>query len=506
MLENTRNKYLYNKTQIIELNKEGIVLNSDNQLYNIETQTSIAYFHPFFETIISLIEHENQEYTFSCIHLDINSESKTFDIIFNSGSREINPLLIFFDFTEHYNNFQNIAQEKNESILSFHLAELKNQQLESEKNFKNKFLANVSHDLRTPISASLWFVGMLEKSDLTASQKEITQLLKETNDHIKHLVDDILDLSKIEMGEVKIQVASFDLVEMINHIEKIISPKIRAKNLNFNVLKDTHLPRLVIGDKTRIVQIIINLLDNAVKFTKKGSITLSVSLQSSDNNNATICIKVIDTGTGIKANDKNEVFQSFKKLHNSKKIDGSGLGLSIVSNLLALMGGTIDYQTEINMGTTFTIELPLLIDTTSTNKAEPFEYIKLTHKKNILIVEDDEINQLLLMKLLLNHGGFNINIANNGFQALEMIENNVYDCIFMDKEMPEMDGIKTTSLIRSNPNVTINSTPIIIVSGHTLQSENEIYNAIGFNGYVVKPYKKEDLFETIYAVLKLKNS
>ena len=99
MLENTRNKYLYNKTQIIELNKQGIVLNSDNQLYNIETQTSIAYFHPFFETIISLIEHENQEYTFSCIHLDINSESKTFDIIFNSGSREINPLLIFFDFT-----------------------------------------------------------------------------------------------------------------------------------------------------------------------------------------------------------------------------------------------------------------------------------------------------------------------------------------------------------------------------------------------------------------------
>jgi signal transduction histidine kinase/CheY-like chemotaxis protein len=506
MLEQIRNKYLYNKTQIIELNKGGIVITSDNLVYPIDLQCSIADFHPFFETIISLIDLNNEDFTFSCIHLDINSEKKTIDIIFNSGSKENNPILIFFDFTEHYNNFQNIAQEKNESILSFHLAELKNQQLESEKNFKNKFLANVSHDLRTPISASLWFVGMLEKSDTTDSQKEMIQLLKETNHHIKELVDDILDLSKIEMGEIRIHNTSFDFGEMIHHIEKIIAPKAKARNLDFKVIKDEKLPKFIVGDKTRIVQIIINLLDNAVKFTKKGRVLISFMVKEISNDSAVIHIKTVDTGSGIKANDKDEVFQSFKKLHDSKKIEGSGLGLSIVSNLLELMGGTIDYETEINIGTTFNIELPLLINSEVSNELKPFEYIKISNKLDVLIVEDDEINQLLLMKLLLNHGGFNINVANNGLQALEMIERNPYDLIFMDKEMPQMNGIKTTSIIRSNPNDKINLIPIIGVSGHSVKTEKGICDALGFNGYVTKPFKKEEIYEAIYAVLKLKKS
>jgi len=314
-----------------------------------------------------------------------------------------------------------------------------------------------------------------------------------------------LDLSKIEMGEIRIHNTSFDFVEMIHHVEKIISPKAKVKNLDFQVIKDENLPNSIVGDKTRIVQIIINLLDNAVKFTKKGSVKLIISLKNIDEKAATIHIKVIDTGSGINANDKEEVFHSFKKLHDSKKIEGSGLGLSIVSNLLELMGGTIDYETEINVGTTFNIELPLLINNVLEDELKPFEFVKIDNKLDVLIVEDDEINQLLLMKLLLNHGGFNINVANNGLQALEMAERNPYDLIFMDKEMPQMNGIKTTSIIRSNPNDKINTIPIIGVSGHAVKTEKGICDALGFNGYVVKPFKKEEIFETIYAVLKLKS-
>lgn len=505
MFEEIRNKYLYNKTQIVELNKQGTVIASDNLIYPITLQTSIKDFHPFFETILSLIELENQDFTFSCIHLDVNSKKRTVDVIFNSGSNEANPFFIFFDFTEHYDNFQSISQEKNESILSFHLAEIKNQQLESEKNFKNKFLANVSHDLKTPISASLWFVGMLEKSEISSSQREMVELLKETTNHIKELVDDILDLSKIEMGQIKIQKAPFDFIEMLHHVEKIIAPKARAKKLDFQIEKDKNLPKFIIGDKTRIVQIIINLLDNSIKFTKKGSVVLSVIVKEIENNTARVLIKVADTGTGIKANEKEEVFQSFKKLHDSKKIDGSGLGLSIVSNLLDLMNGTIDYQTQINVGTTFQIEIPLEIKKTE-EVAKPFEYIEISNKYNILIVEDDEINQLLLMKLLLNHGGFNINIANNGLQAIEMVEQNSYDLIFMDKEMPHMDGFKTTSVLRENQKREINSIPIIGVSGHSVKHQKGICDAMGFNGYVTKPFQKEEIYESIYDVLKLKKS
>ena len=505
MFEQIRNKYLYNKTQIVVLDKQGIVLHSDDLLYKIQKQTSISDFHPFFETIISLIDLEYNEFTFSCIHIDYEGIKKTIDVIFNSGSNNENPFLIFIDFTEHYNNFQSIAQEKNESVLSFHLAEIKNQQLQSEKNFKNKFLANVSHDLKTPLSASLWFLGMLEKSEITSSQKEMIALMKETTNHIKELVDDILDLSKIEMGQIEIQTVPFDFNEMLYHIEKIIAPKARTKKLDFQIVKDKNLPKLVVGDKTRIVQIIINLLDNAIKFTKKGSVVLSVVVKEIESNNATILIKVADTGTGIKANEKGEVFQSFKKLHDSKKIDGSGLGLSIVSNLLELMGGKIDYQTELNVGTTFEIEIPLEIKESEVG-TKPFEFIEIINKLNVLIVEDDEINQLLLMKLLLNHGGFNINIANNGLQAIEMVKQNPYDLIFMDKEMPQMDGYQTTVVLRENIKKEINSIPIIGVSGHPVANQKEIFDAMGFNGYITKPYKKEEIYEMVYEVLKLKKS
>lgn len=502
MFEKIRNKYLYNKTQIIALDKDGIVTASDDLIFNIPLQKSISEFHPFFETILLLINQESQSFTFNCIHLDLHANKKIVDVVFNPGSNEISPNLILFDFTDHYNNFQNIAQEKNESVLSFHLAEIRNHQLESERTFKNKFLANVSHDLRTPISASLWFVGMLEKSEITQSQREMIELLKDTTNHIKELVDDVLDLSKIEMGEIRIHNKPFDLFEMMHHIEKIISPKVKIKKLDFNIIKDENLPQFLIGDKTRIVQIIINLLDNAVKFTKKGSVTLSVLVKEMLDSKAILTIKVEDTGSGIKANDKDEVFESFKKLHNSKKIDGSGLGLSIVANLLELMNGSIDYHTEINVGTTFEIEVPLQLD--ATNKNQTFEFIEITNKYNILIVEDDEINQLLLMKLLLNHGGFNINVANNGLQALEMIEKNHYDLIFMDKEMPQMDGLKTTEIIRNHSSNDINSIPIIGVSGHLVKAEKGICDAMGFNSYVVKPFKKEQIYEAIYDVLKLK--
>jgi len=505
MFEQIRNKYLYNKTQIVVLNKQGIVLKSDNLLYDIPKKISISDFHPFFETIISLIDLECNEFTFSCIHIDVNNSKKTIDIIFNSGSNDENPFLIFIDFTEHYNNFQSIAQEKNESVLSFHLAQIKNQQLESEKIFKNKFLANVSHDLKTPISASLWFVGMLEKSEVFSSQKEMIELLKETTNHIKELVDDILDLSKIEMGQVKIQKMPFNFIEMLYHVEKIIAPKARTKKLDFQIVKDKNLPKLVVGDKTRIVQIIINLLDNAVKFTKKGRVTLSIIVKEIENNTVTILIKVTDTGTGIKANEKEEVFQSFKKLHDSKKIDGSGLGLSIVSNLLGLMDGTIDYQTQINVGTTFEIEIPLEIEESEVGFGT-FEFIEINNKHNILIVEDDEINQLLLMKLLLNHGGFNINIANNGLQAIEMVEQNPYDLIFMDQEMPHMDGYQTTAVLRGNLKKELNSIPIIGVLSHPVNNQKGISAAMGFNGFVIKPFKKEEIYGIIYEVLKLKKS
>lgn len=361
MFEQIRNKYLYNKTQIVVLNKEGIVLQSDNFLFTIQKQTLISDFHPFFETIISLIDLEYNEFTFSCIHIDFQGVKKTIDIIFNSGSNTENPFLIFVDFTEHYNNFQSIAQEKNESVLSFHLAEIKNQQLQSEKNFKNKFLANVSHDLITPMWGFKIFLSFLEKTELTELQLEYVKTLKDTNNHIHHLVQDLIDLSKIESGQMNVVNEKFSLKEGIKNLIAVIKPKVEEKNLEFKVAIEDNITDELIGDKIRLNQILINLLDNSIKFTEKGTITFEINVKGSDSDFLTLQFLVKDTGTGIAVSQKSDVFQSFKKLHNSKKIEGLGLGLSIVSTLVELMDGQIDYQTKEGEGTTFELILPFEI-------------------------------------------------------------------------------------------------------------------------------------------------
>ncbi|MFY7740303.1 MAG: sensor histidine kinase [Flavobacterium sp.] len=361
MFEQIRNKYLYNKTQIVVLDKQGIVLHSDDLLYKIQKQTSISNFHPFFETIIFLIDSEYNEFTFSCIHIDYEGVKKTIDIIFNSGSKNENPFLIFIDFTDHYDNFQSIAQEKNESVLNFHLSELRNQQLESEKNFKNKFLANVSHDLKTPIWGLKFFLNFLEKTNLTDEQLDYVKTLKDTTSHIHHLVQDLLDLSKIESGQMNIVYEKFSLKEGINNLLSVIKLKVEEKNLEFRVNIQEKITDELIGDKIRLNQILINLLDNSIKFTKKGSITFEMNVKSSDSDFLTLQIIVKDTGSGIEAPQKSDVFKSFKKLHNFKKIEGLGLGLSIVSNLVELMDGKIDYQTEPGKGTTFEVILPFEI-------------------------------------------------------------------------------------------------------------------------------------------------
>lgn len=499
MIKEIRDKYLFNKTQIVILDKFGNIETSDDSIVTLQKHTSIAAFHPFFETILFLLNSDSQELTFNCVHIDTDSEKKSIDVLFNSGNETSNPFLIFYDFTDHYNNFQSIAQEKNESVLSFHLSELKAKQLESEKEFKNKFLANITHDLRTPISASLWFVNMLEKQETQESKKEIIALLCDTINIVKGLVDDVLDLSKIEMQKIVLHNEPFDFLKTINHIEKIVTPKAIKKGLAFSVNKNHNFPQFVIGDKLRVTQILINLLDNAIKFTKKGNVALSFDVLQTENNSVTIQIQVADTGTGIKSVNKEDVFQSFKKMHTSSKIDGSGLGLSIVSSLLQLMNGTISYESKLKVGTTFTVTIPFLLSSNAKTAKSKFIPLVIKNPKKVLIVEDDKINQLLLKKLLSDHKGFTVEFANNGKEALQIIEKQSFDLILIDREMPHLDGISTAKKIRKSKNDAVNSLPIILVSGY----ENDQDQAI-FNGSLTKPINKEKLFKEIYSVLKLK--
>lgn len=358
MFEKIREKYLLNKTQIIEIDALGNILNSDNRIFNLSGVAQIYDFHPFFYSLESLLSLKNCEQIFYCIHIEHLNIQKSVDVFFTNTESE-NPILILYDFTEHYTNFQHIAQEKNETVLNFHLEELKTKLLQAEKEFKNKFMANVGHDLKTPLGASLWFINMLEKTELTNSQREAVLLLKETNALIKGLIDDILDLSKLELGKISLDENWENLSDIIKHIQSIITPKANQNGLQFTVeFEQNQLPQFIYTDKVRLQQILINLLDNSIKFTRKGYVKLSVKSIEKQKDTAQLLFEVEDTGIGMKITNKNDIYNSFTKLHNQKNIEGSGLGLSIVSNLITLMQGDIHYVTQLNQGTTFSVLLP----------------------------------------------------------------------------------------------------------------------------------------------------
>lgn len=360
MIEKLRDDYLKSKSQITVLNSEREIIESDNSIFDFDINTKIENIHPFFSIIEGMLLQPDTETIFNGVHIEYKNTKKIIEVIVNSGNATSNPFLIFIDFTYYYSNFQSLAQEKNESVLSFHLEEIKTRQLEAENAFKNTFLANISHDLKTPIWGTGFYLSMLENTSLTSNQIGIIDTIKQNNDHVMRLIEDLLEISKIESLQVKIINEKFNFAATINQVQKIILPKIEAKNLQFKLIQNLDPKNYYLGDKNRIIQILINLFDNSIKFTQSGSITLEINEKVINDSESVINIKIIDTGCGINTQHKEAVFQSFKKLQDTTS-DGLGLGLSIVANLVKLMNGTIDYTTEVNTGTTFIIELPLKI-------------------------------------------------------------------------------------------------------------------------------------------------
>ena len=509
MIQKVRDSYLKNKIQTIILDKKGYVLESDNLLFTVALNQSIQDLHPFFESVfIDLLKKSNLEETFYCVHLDIENIKGSYDIYFNSGSKTENPYLIFYDFTLRYSFFQTVAQEKNVSVLNLRQEELKNHQLKVEKEFKNKFLANISHDLRTPISAILGFLEVLEHSQLNYNQKDIIKTISLTGKHLNGLVEDLLDISKIESGDFTLKNKTFDFIDLINQIEKIYLMKAADKNIDLVIDIDSKLPRYLIADRVKLMQLFVNILDNAIKFTESGEVKLTVNQNFRRADNLGLLIQVIDTGIGFSSKDKNQAFESFTKLHN-KEIPGLGLGLSIVQEIVTLMKGQVKLKSLIKKGTTIEISIPLKIDleiSVKNKKVEVKEFLVSDFKKkqNILVVDNHETNQLLLMKLLANHGSFYTDISDNGKHALEMIENNDYDLVLMDMDMPVMNGIEACIKIRQHREKSIAKLPIIALSANPTADEKKTCKEIGVKEYLPRPFTREDLFLFIYKILKVK--
>lgn len=503
MIQKAIDKYLDVIVQKIEFDLDGKIIASNDALFPVKKAKTIYELHPFFEVFDTVIQTKEIEEVFKIILLEIEKITIIADIIVYSGSKKQNPFLLIFDRSEYYKEIQQVTQDKNELFISnFHENE-KNVKLNEEKSFKNKFLASISHDLKTPISGVLGLLELFKKENLTYEQKELLTTISSSMIHMNRLVGDVFDLSKIEYGEFKIENTSFDLEELIRNIERVYLEKFILKNIDFQIIKSTKVPYKLIGDYNRVVQIITNLIDNAYKYTKEGNVVFEINLDYRRAKNVRLKFSVKDTGIGFEKTSKNQ-FESFKKLHN-QNIDGSGLGLSIVIKLIELMNGTFSFDSNLNKGSVFEITLPFEAEIESQKSKKTikkFSKIDIKNKFNVLIVDDNEINQLVLMKLLVNHGGFYMDIATNGEHAIEMAKKENYDLIFMDLHMPKMNGFEAIEFITNNKS--LNKTKIIALSAYDIKKDKELGKTLKVDDYIMKPFSSEELFLGIYKVLNIK--
>ena len=366
---------------------------------------------------------------------------------------------------------------------------------------KQQFLSNMSHEIRTPMNAIIGFTKVVLKTDLSAKQKEYLTAIKISGDALIVLINDILDLAKVDAGKMSFEQRPFKMATSISAMLHLFETKIQEKNLELVKKYDSKIPEVLVGDAVRLHQIILNLVSNAVKFTSKGKITVSVRLLSEDEEHAIIEFAVTDTGIGIAENKIEKIFENFQQATSgtSRVFGGTGLGLAIVKHLVEPQGGTLTVKSKLDKGSTFSFVLSF--KKTKAEAEQETELVELeTEIKNIkvLIVEDIVLNQLL-MKTILDDFGFERDIAPNGKIAIEKLQNSHYDIILMDLQMPEMNGFEATEYIRNKMNSKI---PIIALTADVTTVDLAKCKAVGMNDYLAKPIDERALYTKIIDLLK----
>jgi signal transduction histidine kinase/AmiR/NasT family two-component response regulator len=362
---------------------------------------------------------------------------------------------------------------------------------------KSEFLANMSHELRTPLNAILGFTQlMIGGYELAPEQKEYLEIVNRSGEHLLTLINSVLEISKIESGQVRLNYDNFDFYDLLNSLQGMLILQAKSKGLEFTIERSPQTPRYIYSDIVKLRQVLINILGNAIKFTKVGSVALAVDCEESDNA-IRLKFRVTDTGFGIAPNEIADIFDSFKQSESGRKsMEGTGLGLAISRKFLQMMGGDIQVQSKLGIGTTVTFDIVVQIPEKSFYSIPVFsEPINLLDSKEvkILIAEDNKVNQMVAIKML-KRLGYQADIASNGLEVLKAIDQKFYDIILMDMRMPEMDGLETTIRIRSQERE-LNLVPLKIVAmtANVMKEDIDRCLASGMNDHLGKPILLADL-------------
>lgn len=408
--------------------------------------------------------------------------------IYDNKNNVIGSIGIHLDITER--------KESEEKLL------LAKQAAENSQKAKEQFLANMSHEIRTPMNGILGMGRLLNSANLIGKHKDYLNSIQASAQNLIVIINDILDLSKIEAGKMELERIGFKLSDVIKNSTETVNYLAVEKDLFISIHSDETLNNIIIlGDPTRLNQILTNLLNNAVKFTSRGEVKLEAQIRSITETHIDVKFSISDTGIGIPEEKLASIFESFSQADSSttRKFGGTGLGLSICKRLVELQNGEISVESSTKSGTTFHFNVPFEIgcesDIPIPDEVLPGDSLKGTH---VLLVEDHKINQVYAISILEDHG-INVHLAENGKEAIDLLMKNEYDIILMDMQMPVMDGIEATQLIRTKLKMNI---PIIALTANALAGESDKCIQVGMDDFVSKPFKDVELLNKISKFLK----
>ena len=461
---------------------------------------------PKIEQIAEAVKEQRPTFTY-LVDCELNDEMRKMEMRCDLQYDRYGDLKAYIVFISDVTQEQNMLKELE---LQKSIAEAALVDAEAANNAKSAFLMNMSHEIRTPMNAIIGMTEMITKEAYSDTIRNYAQKIESAGNVLLAIINDILDFSKIESGKMQLEEKEYDYAKLLRTTYNIISVKAQQKALEvvYSVAED--MPQKLIGDETRVQQIIINILNNAVKYTDRGSITLSTTWEQLDDTKLELIITVTDTGIGIKEEDLSKMFESFERLDTvkNKSVEGTGLGLAITKQLLANMGGRLEVTSQYGEGSAFTIRVPqgivslqpienfadsLLIEETFTNVIGK-QYI--APEASILIVDDNKVN-LMVVDTLIKDLCAKVTLCDGGLPCIDLVTQNHYDLIFLDHMMLDIDGIETAKRIRSMPEEYYQMVPIIAFTANAVKEMESKFLEAGMNDYLFKPVRSEDIKKMI---------